>query len=84
MKTPIGNNIIVKPDEMAAEHKGIFLPKLARKPNFKGTVVSVGKGSYQSPMMYQPGDYILYEAATPIDDELVLTAQKNIIGKFIY
>ena len=81
---PIGNNIVVKPDEMAAEHKGIFLPKLARKPNFKGTIVSVGKGSYRSPMKYKVGDYIMYDSATPINDELVLTAQKNIIGKFIY
>lgn len=83
MKKPIGNNILVKPDEMAAEHKGIFLPKLARKPNFKGTIIAVGHGTYLSPMAFKPGDYILYDSATPIDEEHIITSQKNILGTFI-
>lgn len=80
---PIGNNILVKPDEMAAEHKGIFLPKLARKPNFKGTIISTGKGIYKSPMEFKEGDYILYDSATPVSEDLVIISQKNILGTFV-
>ena len=66
---PFGNNILVKPDEMPTEHKGLFIPDSARKPNFKGTIVAVGQGLYNSPMKLKVGDYIMYDSATPRSEE---------------
>lgn len=76
---PFGNNILVKPDEMPTQHKGLFIPDSARKPNFKGTVVAVGQGLYNSPMKLKVGDYIMYDSATPVQDHII-TSQKNILG----
>jgi len=82
-KRPIVNQIFIKPDEMPTELKGLYIPDSARKPNFKGIVTQVGKGSYNTPMKINVGDYVLYESATPIDENTVVTSQHNVFGKFI-
>lgn len=80
---PIVNQIFIQPDEMPTEIKGLYIPDSARKPNFKGIVTKVGKGSPTSPMKINVGDYVLYESATPISETLVVTSQHNIFGKFV-
>ena len=78
---PFGNYVIVKPDEMPTQHKSIFIPESARKPNFKGTIISIGNGLHNSPMKFKVGDYILYDSATPVGDN-ILVSQKQIFGVF--
>ena len=80
---PVLNQIFITPDDPIIETKGIYIPQSARKPNFKGTITSVGNGTHSTPMKYKVGDRIIYESATPISETLVVTSQHNVFGKLI-
>lgn len=63
MKEPkaIGNRIVVKP--ISDENKtasGIIVPNLNKDQPRKGEVLSVGKGTKETPMQISKGEVVLY------------------------
>lgn len=58
----IGNKVMVQPDTTEEVTKsGIYIPESAQSPTNKGTVISVGKGTKDNPMLVEPGQRIKYE-----------------------
>ncbi|AWU44215.1 co-chaperone GroES [Blattabacterium punctulatus] len=58
---PLADRVLVKPDP--AETKtasGIIIPDTAKEKPQKGTVISVGNGKKNEPMILKKGDRILY------------------------
>lgn len=62
---PLGNRIVVKPQEAKATKGGILLPETAQEKKRQGTVVAVGpgktdeKGHHQA-LELKVGDEVLY------------------------
>lgn len=55
--TPIRSQILFKPfppDTISTG--GIYVPETAQQVNNKGTVIKVGRGTKDRPMMLKPGD----------------------------
>lgn len=64
---PLGNRIVVKPSEEAAEMStgGIYIPDTAKEKPQEGTVVAVGPGKLTDdgkrvPMEIEAGDTVVY------------------------
>lgn len=58
---PLGDRVLVEP--AAAEEKtlgGIIIPDTAQEKPQKGTVVAVGPGKKDEPMVLKVGDHVLY------------------------
>lgn len=58
---PLADRVLVKPD--AAETKtssGIIIPDTAKEKPQKGTVIAVGKGKKNEPMILEEGNRVLY------------------------
>lgn len=57
-----GNLILVKPDQQEEKtSSGIYIPDSAKKKDNRGTVILVGPGFPDEPMLVQPGEHILYQ-----------------------
>lgn len=57
---PIEDRILVLPDDPEAEKNGIFIPDSQQRRPSRGTVVEVGSGKNNFPMVVKKGDTILY------------------------
>ena len=58
---PLADRVLVQP--AAAEEKtigGIIIPDSAKEKPLRGTVLAVGNGTKDEPMLLQPGDHILF------------------------
>jgi chaperonin GroES len=58
---PLADRVLVEP--APAEEKtlsGIIIPETAKEKPQKGTVVAVGKGKKEEPMIVKEGDQVLY------------------------
>ena len=58
---PLADRVLVEP--LAAEQKtagGIIIPDTAKEKPQKGTVVAVGEGNKDEPMIVKVGDSVLY------------------------
>jgi chaperonin GroES len=58
---PLADRVLVEP--LAAEQKtagGIIIPDTAKEKPQKGTVVAVGEGKKDEPMIVKVGDSVLY------------------------
>lgn len=65
-----GDYILVKPDP--AEEKtlsGLYIPDTAKKKENRGTIVLVGPGFPDEPMLAKVGEYILYQQYAGINEE---------------
>ena len=59
--TPLADRVVVEPAE--AEQKtagGIIIPDTAKEKPQKGTIVAVGNGKKDEPMIVKVGDAVLY------------------------
>lgn len=58
---PIADRIVVKPaDAMEVTSSGIYIPETAKEKPSRGTVVAVGNGKTNEPLVVQVGDTVLY------------------------
>ena len=58
---PLADSVLVKP--AAAEEKtvgGIIIPDSAKEKPLRGTVLAVGNGTKDEPMILKEGDQVLY------------------------
>lgn len=58
---PLADRVLVEP--ASAEQKtasGLFIPDTAREKPQKGTVIAVGKGIKDEPLIVKEGDIVLY------------------------
>ena len=58
---PLADRVLVKP--AAAEEKtigGIIIPDSAKEKPLRGTVLAVGNGTKDEPMILKQGDQVLY------------------------
>jgi chaperonin GroES len=65
---PVGDRILVLPDQKVTEEFGLIIPEQAQKAAQTGKVVGVGPGS-KGDMQISTGDHILYSdyAGTEIE-----------------
>lgn len=56
----IGNRVLIKPAEKADKIGYIIIPEVAREYTHRGTVIAIGAGRSDDPMLIKPGDEVLY------------------------
>jgi len=59
-KQLIGTRVLVKPHVKETEVNGVFIPEAAREYTHRATVILVGPGKPDDPMMVNIGDEVLY------------------------
>lgn len=75
---PLGNRILVLPDEAMDKSKGgILLPDGAKEKPQRGRVVAVGLGTVDDPMKVEVGQSVLYAKYT--GNEIVIDDKKHLI-----
>ena len=90
--TPLGERVVVKPNEGEQTTKGgIYLPDTAKEKPQEGEVVAVGPGRVSDdgnriPMELAKGDHVIYSkfAGTEYkdgDDELLILRESDILAK---
>jgi chaperonin GroES len=88
---PLGDRILVKPEEKKEEKKGgIIIPDTAKEKPQEGKIVAVGKGKLTDdgkliPMDVKAGDNILFGkySGTEVkinDEELLIMHQDDVMG----
>ena len=84
---PLADRVLVKP--AAAEEKtvgGIIIPDSAKEKPLRGTVLAVGNGTKDEPMVLAEGDTILYGkyAGTELEfdgEKLLIMRQSDVLAK---
>lgn len=63
--------ILVKPDppEDTTASGLIYIPDTAKKKENRGTIILVGPGLPDEPMLAKPGEYILYQQYAGINED---------------
>lgn len=65
-----GDLILVLPDKPEEKtSSGIFIPDTAKKKDNRGTVILVGPGLPDEPMLIKPGEYIIFNQGVGIPEE---------------
>ncbi|MDI6759053.1 MAG: co-chaperone GroES [Candidatus Omnitrophota bacterium] len=89
---PLGDRVVVKPQEAEAKTKGgILLPDTAKEKPQEGTIVAVGKGKVLengnvASLEVKAGDKILYgkysgnEITTTEGEELLIMREEDILA----
>ncbi len=58
---PLSDRVLVKPDPAETKtSSGIIIPDTAKEKPQKGTIMAVGKGKKNEPMILKEGDRVLY------------------------
>jgi len=84
---PLADRVLVQP--AAAEEKtvgGIIIPDSAKEKPLRGTVLAVGNGTKDEPMVLKEGDTILYGkyAGTELEfdgEKLLIMRQSDVLAK---
>src|SRR6056297_615101 len=71
--TPLGDRILVLPDEKVTTDFGLILPEQSQKPPQTGTVIGVGDENYSK---LKKGDHILYSNYAGTEIQLDGTAYR--------
>ncbi len=83
---PLADRVVVRPAEAEEKTKsGIIIPDTAKEKPQKGTVVAVGPGKIDEPMVVKDGDTVLYGkyAGTEIHldgEDLLIMRESDILG----
>ena len=83
---PLADRVLVQADTAEEKTKGgIFIPDTAKQSPQRGTVLAVGKGKKDEPMIVKVGDAVLYGkyAGTEINHggvEALFMKQSDIFG----
>ena len=75
---PLADRVLVQP--AAAEEKtvgGIIIPDSAKEKPLRGTVLAVGNGTKDEPMILKEGDQVLYGKYAGTDHPLRLRPQSH-------
>lgn len=91
MITPLGDRVLVKPEEAKEVKKGgIIIPDTAKEKPQEGEIIAVGKGKLSDdgkviPMNVKKGDKVLYGkysgTEVKIDDiSYLIMSQEDILG----
>ena len=84
---PLADRVLIKP--AAAEEKtigGIIIPDSAKEKPLRGTVLAVGNGTKDEPMILQEGDNVLYGkySGTELEfdgEKLLIMRQSDVLAK---
>ena len=84
---PLADRVLVKP--AAAEEKtigGIIIPDSAKEKPLRGTVLAVGNGTKDEPMILKEGDEVLYGkyAGTELEfdgEKYLIIKQSDVLAK---
>ncbi|MBR4519929.1 MAG: co-chaperone GroES [Paludibacteraceae bacterium] len=84
---PLADRVLVQP--AAAEEKtvgGIIIPDSAKEKPLRGTVLAVGNGTKDEPMILKEGDQVLYGkyAGTELEfdgEKLLIMRQSDVLAK---
>ena len=84
---PLADRVLVQP--AAAEEKtvgGIIIPDSAKEKPLRGTVLAVGNGTKDEPMILKQGDQVLYGkyAGTELEfdgEKYLLIKQSDVLAK---
>ncbi|WP_185866434.1 co-chaperone GroES [Blattabacterium cuenoti] len=58
---PLADRVLVKPDPAETKtSSGIIIPDTAKEKPQKGTIIAVGNGKKNEPMILKKGDRVLY------------------------
>lgn len=68
---PLADRVLVLPAQAEEKVGGIIIPDTAKEKPQRGTVVAVGSGTKDDPMVLKEGDTVLYGkyAGTEIENE---------------
>lgn len=84
---PLADRVLVKP--AAAEEKtigGIIIPDSAKEKPLRGSILAVGEGTKDEPMLLKEGDQVLYGkyAGTELEfdgEKLLIMRQSDVLAK---
>ena len=90
MINPVGNNVLIKPDETKTKTSGgLYIPNKYQEKTYRGTVIAVGPGEVledgkRKKMTVKEGDDVLYsqKAGTELvigGDSYLLLQEYNIL-----
>ncbi|WP_185868378.1 co-chaperone GroES [Blattabacterium cuenoti] len=83
---PLSDRVLVKPDPAETKtSSGIIIPDTAKEKPQKGTVIAVGKGKKNDPMILKEGDRVLYGkySGTELkweDEEYLIMRESDVIA----
>ncbi|WP_185882793.1 co-chaperone GroES [Blattabacterium cuenoti] len=83
---PLADRVLVKPDPAETKtSSGIIIPDTAKEKPQKGTVIAVGKGKKNEPMILKEGDKVLYGKYSGTElkwegDEYLIMRESDVIA----
>lgn len=83
---PIGDRVLVKPDEAEEKSKGgIIIPDTAKEKPMTGKIIAIGSGKKDEPLTVKVGNMVLYSkhSGTEItldDGEFLIMREGDILG----
>ena len=84
---PLADRVLVLPAQAEEKVGGIIIPDTAKEKPLKGTVVAVGEGTKDEPMILKEGDEVLYGKYSGTELELegvkyLIMRQSDVLAVF--